>query len=176
MWKVLSVVALVVALAATTLLEPDFTDRLTAAVKHQVGGVLGMNRPKGPRIYTAAELKTYDGSDESKPLLLCVLGEVFDVSAGARFYKKGEGYNVFLGQDASRAFHDGKFDRAVEDVRDLDVMAIGDVVGWRTFFQQHKEYKFVGFLHGLYHDANGAPTNALHEVEVKHQQGLLIKK
>lgn len=118
----------------------------------------------GVRVYTKEELKKYDGSDEALPMLLCVLGEVFDVTSGAKHYGKGSGYNVFLAQDSSKAFHTGEFNTPVEDVRDLNMMAVQDVTGWRSFYRKHESYHFAGVLEGLYYDAAGKPTAALVEV------------
>lgn len=125
----------------------------------------GRFSPDGVRVFSETELKQFDGSDADKPLLLCILGEVYDVSAGAKYYGKEHGYNVFLAQDASRAFHTGEFDKVIDDVRDLDVMAVADIIGWRDFYRKHKTYHFVGVLAGLYYDASGAPTNALRDVD-----------
>lgn len=123
------------------------------------------------KVFTKEELAEYDGTDVSKPLLLVVLGEVFDVTSGSRFYAKGNEYNIFLAKDSSRAFHDGKFNRSVEDVRDLNVMAVRDVTGWRAFFRKHETYRFVGVLDGLYFDSEGTPLPALRDVERMEQEG-----
>lgn len=40
---------------------------------------------------------------------LSILGEVFDVSKGAKHYGRGGGYQGFTGRDASRAFVTGDF-------------------------------------------------------------------
>ncbi len=55
----------------------------------------------------AVEHMCEDGSDESKPILLSVLGKVFDVTKGKRFYAKGGSYAFFAGRDASRAYTTG---------------------------------------------------------------------
>lgn len=123
------------------------------------------------RVFTKAELAKYDGSDASLPMLLCVLGEVFDVTTGAKHYGKGSGYNVFLGQDSSKAFHTGEFGSAVEDVRGLNVMQVLDVTGWRDFYRKHESYRFVGVLDGLYFDGAGQPTDALREVNEMEVRG-----
>ena len=123
------------------------------------------------RVFQPAELKKFDGSEEGQPLYLCVLGEVYDVTSGAKMYAKGNGYEVFLGQDSSRAFHDGNFDRSLEDVLDLDVMQLQDVTGWRRFYRIHESYTFIGVRVGLYYDSNGAPTESLAKVEELHKKG-----
>ncbi|GAB2235549.1 hypothetical protein Droror1_Dr00025977 [Drosera rotundifolia] len=52
---------------------------------------------------TAAELREYDGSDERKPLLMGIKGNVYDVTSGRMFYGPGGPYSMFAGKDASRA-------------------------------------------------------------------------
>ncbi|KAL9254675.1 Membrane steroid-binding protein 2-like protein [Drosera capensis] len=52
---------------------------------------------------TAAELREYDGSDERKPLLMGIKGNVYDVTSGRMFYGPGGPYSMFGGKDASRA-------------------------------------------------------------------------
>lgn len=47
---------------------------------------------------TPDELRAYDGSDESKYLLMAVDGKILDVESGAKFYRKGATYNVFAGR------------------------------------------------------------------------------
>lgn len=92
------------------------------------------------------------------PLLLVVLGDVFDVSNGARFYAAGEGYHTFIGRDNSRAFVTGKFDTVDDAVLDLSVEDLKSIVGWLEFYRNHKEYNWVGVLHGRYFDCNGKAT------------------
>jgi hypothetical protein len=48
------------------------------------------NRPPAEqRDYTKSELKAFDGTDLTKPILLSVKGKVFDVSKGELFYGPG---------------------------------------------------------------------------------------
>ena len=126
-------------------------------------------------VFSAASLREHDGTDPDKPLLLCVLGEVFDVSSGAKFYGKGEGYNIFLGQDASRSFHTGDWQNVRADVADLNVMAISEVVGWRNFYRRHKTYRRIGVMHGLYFNPDGSPTEMLAAVEAKAAEATAIQ-
>jgi membrane-associated progesterone receptor component len=60
------------------------------------------------------ELKKYDGSDETKPILLAAKGIIFDVTRGRDFYGKGGPYNAFTGIDCSRAL--GKVSLEKEDL------------------------------------------------------------
>lgn len=116
------------------------------------------------KIFTKSEL-LQSRETNAPPYYLVVLGEVFDVTSGERFYSPGKGYHGFVGRDNSAAFHTGKFDDAEEDIRSLSGTAVASVVGWRTFFRKHETYKFVGVVAGLYYDENGNPTEALKQVE-----------
>lgn len=49
------------------------------------------------------QLKTYDGSDENKPILIAIDGVLYDVSSGSRFYDEGEVYHFLAGTDATEA-------------------------------------------------------------------------
>ncbi|CAK7262842.1 hypothetical protein SEPCBS119000_000192 [Sporothrix epigloea] len=63
----------------------------------------------GPRSFTLEELADYDGTDASKPIYLSVGDNVFDVSAGRKYYGPGGSYHYFAGVDASRGFVTGCF-------------------------------------------------------------------
>lgn len=130
----------------------------------------------GDKVFTAEQLLTYDGTDPSSPLYLCVLGEIFDVTAGAKHYGKGQGYNVFVGKDSSKSFHTGDWANPDPDVRSLNVLAVAEIVGWRKFYREHKQYAYVGVLHGIYYNADGTPTDALAEVEAMSAQAADVEK
>ena len=51
---------------------------------------------------TSTDLKDYDGSDPSLPVLVSVKGHVFDVSE-SEAYRKGQGYACLAGRDCSRS-------------------------------------------------------------------------
>jgi predicted heme/steroid binding protein len=53
---------------------------------------------------TEAELRAYDGTDDSKPIYLAIDGTIFDVSASPAFYGPGGHYHHFTGRDATRAW------------------------------------------------------------------------
>jgi len=136
--------------------------------------------PSGPTTCSGAPATVHVFSKDAlreasrSRLLLVVLGEVYDVSAGADFYKEGS-YAVFIGQDSSRAFQDGNFNRTVEDVRDLSVMDILSVEQWRGFYRKSPKYPFVGYVEGLYYDCNGKATDALQEVDAMVAEGRRIE-
>ncbi|GLT60839.1 hypothetical protein SLA2020_335850 [Shorea laevis] len=52
---------------------------------------------------TLHQLKAYDGSDPSKPILMAIKGQIYDVSSSRMFYGRGGPYAMFAGRDASRA-------------------------------------------------------------------------
>ncbi|KAI1107392.1 cytochrome b5 [Jackrogersella minutella] len=78
---------------------------------------------RGPIYLTPAELATYDGTDESKPIYLAINGTIFDVSPNRRTYGPGGSYQFFAGADAARAFVTGCF---AED-RTADLRGVEDM-------------------------------------------------
>lgn len=49
------------------------------------------------QMFSSEELAKYDGSENSKGIYLSILGEVFDVTKGAKHYGPGGSYNIFVG-------------------------------------------------------------------------------
>lgn len=123
------------------------------------------------RLFTVEELALYNGTDESLPILLGILGSVFDVTKGKSHYGTGGGYNHFSGRDASRAFVSGNFtgDGLTDSLRGLSSNEVKSVVDWRDFY--FRSYIFVGKLVGRYYDSQGNPTKYLKGVEVKAARG-----
>uniref|UniRef100_A0A2N9GHA4 Reverse transcriptase domain-containing protein n=1 Tax=Fagus sylvatica TaxID=28930 RepID=A0A2N9GHA4_FAGSY len=56
------------------------------------------------RLFTVEELALYNGTDESLPILLGILGSVFDVTKGKSHYGTGGGYNHFSGRSSLKGF------------------------------------------------------------------------
>ncbi|KAK9672645.1 hypothetical protein RND81_12G114300 [Saponaria officinalis] len=86
---------------------------------------------------TEEELKKFDGSDNSKPLLMAIKGQIYDVSQSRMFYGPGGPYALFAGKDASRALAKMSFE-------DKDLT--GDISGLGPFeldALQDWEYKFM---------------------------------
>jgi hypothetical protein len=84
-------------------------------------------------VFAVGDLAPADGT-----LLLSVLGEVFDVSAGRRFYAPPSHYAFFAGRDGSRVFVTGEFDggpaggvpaHRVADLADAQLLQIDE---WRA--------------------------------------------
>nr|CAG4652020.1 EOG090X0A5G [Triops cancriformis] len=122
------------------------------------------------RIFTADELSTYKGQEETTPIYLALLGRVFDVSKGREYYRPGKGYHIFAGTDASRAFVTGDFTPTglSDDVLDLDDQDFGGLAEWLQFY--HKDYTYVGKLAGRYFDSEGKLTDYGAQVDVKLQR------
>ncbi|KAK7354896.1 hypothetical protein VNO80_14138 [Phaseolus coccineus] len=66
------------------------------------------------RLFSGQELALFNGSDEGLPVLLGILGSVFDVTKGKSHYGSRGGYNRFAGRDASRAFVSEKISQVIE--------------------------------------------------------------
>lgn len=62
-------------------------------------------------------LKEFDGRDDATPAYVALRGEVFDVSSKPQHYKKGGGYNLFAGHDASYSLATGSLDPVDLDKR-----------------------------------------------------------
>ncbi|KAK9281442.1 hypothetical protein L1049_004344 [Liquidambar formosana] len=61
-------------------------------------------------LVTEEELRAYDGSDPTKPLLMAIKGQIYDVSRSRMFYGPGGPYAMFAGREASRALALMSFD------------------------------------------------------------------
>ncbi|CAA6665853.1 unnamed protein product [Spirodela intermedia] len=132
------------------------------------------------RLWTTDEIVLYNGTDEGTPILLGILGSVFDVTKGRSHYGPGgvtitsQGARIFLGldfRDASRAFVSGNFtgDGLTDSLRGLSSVEMKSVVDWRGFYM--RTYVFVGKLIGRYYDNSGNPTKYLKGVEAKAARG-----
>lgn len=134
-------------------------------------------RPR-TRIFTEEELSA--AAKRQRPLLLVVVGDVYDVSAGKEFYAaaRGNEYQGFAdGADASRAFLTADFEADATD--DLSGLLPGQCLGiehWRQFYANHTKYVHVGRLHGRYYDAHGAPTDALRAYGACVERGLAARR
>ncbi|KAL0924365.1 hypothetical protein M5K25_005182 [Dendrobium thyrsiflorum] len=83
-----------------------FVVAMAAALLFRFSSIL---RPDKPRLWMVEELAPFNGTDEKLPILLGILGSVFDVTKGKSHYGPGGGYHHFAGRDASRAFASGNF-------------------------------------------------------------------
>ncbi|KAH7066895.1 hypothetical protein BKA63DRAFT_425421 [Paraphoma chrysanthemicola] len=74
---------------------------------------------------TDDQLRSYDGTDPSKPIYLALNGTIYDVSISPATYGPGGSYHFFAGRDAARAFLTGCFQEdATPDLRGVEQMYI----------------------------------------------------
>ncbi|KAK8954580.1 putative steroid-binding protein 3 [Platanthera zijinensis] len=96
--------------------------------------------------FTSDQLRSYDGSNESKPIYVSIRGTVFDVSTGNSFYGPGGPYAIFAGREASRAL--AKMSKNVEDISgDLEGLTVKEITvleDWEKKFVA--KYPVVGRL------------------------------
>ncbi|EER95310.1 hypothetical protein BDA96_01G495100 [Sorghum bicolor] len=133
--------------------------------------VLQLYRLRKPRLWTVEELSPYNGTNEGLPILLAILGSVFDVTKGRSHYGPGGGYHHFTGRDASRAFVSGNFtgNGLTDSLQGLSSSEVNSIVDWRKFY--FERYIFAGKLIGRYYDSQGNPTKYLKGVEMKAKRG-----
>ena len=62
------------------------------------GGVLASNNDKEFLRLTPDELRSFDGSNENKLLLMAVDGKILNLEKGKHFYGKGKTYSIFAGR------------------------------------------------------------------------------
>ncbi|KAK1275491.1 hypothetical protein QJS04_geneDACA011029 [Acorus gramineus] len=140
--------------------------------------VVQLSDRKSPesRLWTVDEVAKYNGTDDQLPILLGILGSVFDVTKGRQHYGPGGGYHHFAGRDASCAFVSGNFtgDGLTDSLQGLSSAQMKSVVDWRDFY--FRSYKHVGTLVGRYYDSHGQPTKYLKGVEAKAARGAQLMK
>ncbi|CAI5533653.1 unnamed protein product [Closterium sp. Naga37s-1] len=127
------------------------------------------------KLWSAEELAKYNGSTKGVPLLLGILGDVFDVTKGRKHYGKGQGYNHFAGRDATRAFVSGNFsgDGLTDDLTGLSGEQCIGIADWRDFY--FKTYIHVGKLVGRFYDEQGKPRDALGEFDELLKEGKRLR-
>jgi len=128
--------------------------------------------PTTLRAVTPEELAENVGSPPGSPVWIALLGEVFDVTSGARHYGPEGGYRFFAGTDATRAFHTGEFteEGLVPSVDGLSDAAMLGLEEWAEFYrgggptgddgENEREYKRVGFLVGGHYYLDDDPSSA----------------
>ncbi|RZC67639.1 hypothetical protein C5167_011335 [Papaver somniferum] len=91
------------------------------------------------KLWKIEDLAMYNGTDaDGSPILLGILGSVFDVTKGRSHYGPGGGYHHFAGRDASRAFVSGNFtgDGLTDSLHGLSSVEVKSVVDWRDFYNR----------------------------------------
>lgn len=121
-------------------------------------------------IFSPEELARYDGIKTNGRILLAIMGSVYDVSRGRRFYGPKGSYSFFAGRDASRSFVTGKFKEDLNDeVKDFTPEQHASLLHWKTFFENNAKYPFLGRVIGAFYDETGSPKPALIMSEMKAQ-------
>lgn len=96
---------------------------------------------------TLTELKKHDGSGPDGRVCVGVLGKIYDVTKGKRFYGPGGPYAGFAGRDASRGLATFSVDAITDeydDLLDLKASEIEQVREWELQFSE--KYDFIGKL------------------------------
>lgn len=126
-------------------------------------------------LLTYDDLSLYNGEQDSKGLYLALLGQVFDVSKGAKHYGPGGAYHFMAGRDASLSFITGDFRDTglTDDVSSLTPLQVVALYDWLSFY--HREYTQVGFVIGRFYTAGGQPTEALQQVQASLTEGHRLK-
>ncbi|WAR57875.1 hypothetical protein PtB15_5B105 [Puccinia triticina] len=98
--------------------------------------------------FTIERLALHDGvKDPSKPILLSINGNVYNVNSNPGMYGPGGSYHHFAGRDASRAFVTGCFKTGLTfDLRGLDQRQQKSLDYWTNFFENSPKYFKVGNL------------------------------
>ncbi|PKA61850.1 Membrane steroid-binding protein 2 [Apostasia shenzhenica] len=95
---------------------------------------------------TLDELRTYDGSDPKKPLLMAIKGNIYDVSRSRMFYGPGGPYALFAGRETSRALALMSFDHN-DLTSNLDGLSASELEVLQDWEEKFKEkYVKVGHL------------------------------
>jgi membrane-associated progesterone receptor component len=100
------------------------------------------------RDYSLPELSEYDGSDPTKPLLIAIRGQVYDVTRGRDFYGPGGPYGMFAGKDCTRALAKMSFDEHLftGDTAGLQPDELDKLEEWIEMFEG--KYRRIGRILG----------------------------
>jgi predicted heme/steroid binding protein len=130
------------------------------------------------RIVSQEELagKVAKDGDSEPELWLSILGEVYDVSSGAKFYGEGGPYGIFAGRDGSVPFITGTFtpEEALKGLDVLDSNQLNSLDNWRKSYEDNEKYPFVGLLEGRLYDKDGNPTEELIAGRLQMAEGKVV--
>ncbi|CAD6886343.1 unnamed protein product [Tilletia laevis] len=98
------------------------------------------------RVITMEQLRKFDGTNTSLPLLIALDRRVYDVSTKRDVYGPGGGYETFSGRDSTRNFalysteakNDGS---CIDDLGEKEIKMLAE---WRRWFDEH--YPLVGVI------------------------------
>ncbi|XP_076755054.1 neuferricin [Xylocopa sonorina] len=124
---------------------------------------LDSNTDANEKVFTSNELKRYTNLKDG--LYISILGQVFDVTKGAKHYGPGETYHAFTGRDASLAFITGEFDNKglTDDISSLSGQQVKALNEWVQFY--NKNYIYKGKLNGRYYNEHGFPTEEFYNIQ-----------
>lgn len=94
--------------------------------------------------WTFQELAAYNGTNPSKPLLVSIKGQIYDVSSRMEMYGPGGSYSTFAGVDASYmlSIMNTEADKANKPYAHLGEAEQQSLSGWESFF--NGKYTIVG--------------------------------
>ncbi|CAN6173963.1 unnamed protein product [Urochloa humidicola] len=92
------------------------------------------------------ELKQYDGSDPTKPLLMAIKGKIYDVTESRTSFGPGGQYSLFAAKDASRAIAKMSFEPEdlSSDISGLEPFELDALKDWEDKFIS--KYPMVGII------------------------------
>lgn len=112
-----------------------------------------------PRVINEEELSSMNGAGGEGDVWLSVLGKVYDVTEGRRFYGEGGSYSVFGAKDNTANFATGKFDDPEVDFANLSEKHLSGLRHWTQFYKNNENYKQIGVLgNGIFYDTSGIAT------------------
>ncbi|CCI41393.1 unnamed protein product [Albugo candida] len=100
------------------------------------------------RYYSKEELREFNGTKD-KPIYVCLLDDVYDVTERAEYYGPGGVYHLFAGREVSRALATMSFDQVEienDDLEDLSSTTLQTLQEWVIKFRDHNKYLVVGRL------------------------------
>lgn len=108
----------------------------------------------------------HNGKVKGDKIYVSVLGLVYDVTEGERYYGEAAPYHIFAGRDGAVPFVTGNFteEEAAKSTDVLSDMELHQLKSWDDFYKGEKRYPLIGKLVGLYFDSEGNPTNELKKV------------
>jgi len=126
--------------------------------------------PSPPYVFSQAELKPFDGrASKTATIYIAIIGNVYDVTAGRKFYGPGREYSHFAGRDATKAFATGDSspEGLTDSVEGMEMDELQSIAGWKSFYDEHAEYTFKGVVEGRYYAADGTSLDAFPWAKLK---------
>lgn len=127
----------------------DLQELLKTAIKKQTdlrNAAKSIPRPQEHLLLSAEELLKYDGSDPTKPILLSIQKNIYDVTDSIQYYAKGQKYAYLSGHEIARGMATGCFESTgyTWNLQGLDQKKTEVVAKWTKFFSG--KYRLVGSL------------------------------